>query len=193
MMKKILTIKILFLLFFQSEVFGQNQRVLLLGDCNDDSVSEMLKYTQQTAKIFFSTDKSGSILEKDISSYPIIMICSNDYLKLKNNELSILQNHLKQGGLLIMDNISSEYTFSIFLNNILPEFSTKSLTLSMLIPKNPYKINFDDIDVKFDAVFINNRLSVLAVKESSLLDKWIAQDEKFLKIGSSIIINNLTN
>ena len=192
-MKKILTIKILFLLFFQSEVFGQNQRVLLLGDCNDDSVSEMLKYTQQTAKIFFSTDKSGSISEQDISSYPIIMICSNDYLKLKNNELSILQNHLKQGGLLIMDNISSEYTFSIFLNNILPEFSKKSLTLSMLIPKNPYKINFDDIDVKFDAVFINNRLSVLAVKESSLLDKWIAQDEKFLKIGSSIIINNLTN
>ena len=193
MMKKILTIKILFLLFFQSEVFGQNQRVLLLGDCNDDSVSEMLKYTQQTAKIFFSTDKSGSISEQDISSYPIIMICSNDYLKLKNNELSILQNHLKQGGLLIMDNISSEYTFSIFLNNILPEFSKKSLTLSTLIPKNPYKINFDDIDIKFDAVFINNRLSVLAVKEISLLDKWIIQDEKFLKIGSSIIISNLTN
>lgn len=192
-MKKILTIKILLLLSFQSVVFAQNQRVLLLGDCNDDSVSEMLKYTQQTAKIFFTTYKSRSISEQDISSYPIIIICNNDYLKLKNNELSILQNHLKQGGLLIMDNISSEYTFSIFLNNILPEFSKKSLTLSTLIPKNPYKINFDDIDIKFDAVFINNRLSVLAVKEISLLDKWIIQDEKFLKIGSSIIISNLTN
>ena len=103
-----------------------------------------------------------------------------------------MQNHLKQGGLLILDNITSDYTFSIFLNKILPQSKKKSLSLDELFIDNPFNINLDEISLELEGIFINKKLSILAIKNNSLINYWQEEDEQFFKVGSSIIFYNLT-
>ena len=121
MMKNFITIFMVLIIFFQSALFAQNQKVLLMGECDKTSTINMLNYLDKRANISLSVDNNITISSKNISSYPIILVCNNDYLKLNNDDVSLLQNHLKQGGLLILDNITSDYTFSIFLDKILPQ------------------------------------------------------------------------
>ena len=129
MMKKIITILGLIIISFHSTLFAQNQKILLLGECDKESTTNMLNYLDKRANISLSVDNNITLSSNNISSYPIIFVCNNDYLKLNNDDASLLQNHLKQGGLLILDNITSDYTFSIFLNKILPQSKKKSLSL----------------------------------------------------------------
>tara|TARA_B100001173_G_scaffold95829_1_gene82925 strand:- start:328 stop:762 length:435 start_codon:yes stop_codon:yes gene_type:complete len=142
--------------------------------------------------ISLSIDNNIVISDENISSYPIILICDNDYLKLNNREVLILGNHLKQGGLLILDNITSDYTFSIFLDKILPQSEKQSLSLDKLFLDNPFNISLGEISLNIEGIFINNKLSILAFKNTSLINYWQEEDEEFFKIGSSIIYYNLT-
>ena len=192
MMKKFIIILGIIIVSFHSLLFAQNQKVLLMGECDGTGVENMLNYLDQSAKISLSIEKNVFISEKNISAYPIILICNNGYLKLTNDEVILLANHLKQGGLLILDNITSDYTFSIFLKKILPEFSTKILSLEQFFSPNILNIDLAKIDINLEGLFINNRLALLGVKKSSLIKKWIEQDEEFLKVGSSIIFYDLT-
>ena len=192
MMKKFIIILGIIIVSFHSLLFAQNQKVLLMGECDGTGVENMLNYLDQSAKISLSIEKNIVISEKNISVYPIILICNNGYLKLTNDEVILLKNHLKQGGLLILDNITSDYTFSIFLKKILPEFSTKILSLEQFFSPNIFNIDLAKIDINLEGLFINNRLALLGVKKSSLIKKWIEQDEEFLKVGSSIIFYDLT-
>ena len=192
MMKKFIIILGIIIVSFHSLLFAQNQKVLLMGECDGTGVENMLNYLDQSAKISLSIEKNVFISEKNISAYPIILICNNGYLKLKNDEVILLANHLKQGGLLILDNITSDYTFSIFLKKILPEFNTKTLSSEQFFSPNILNIDLSKIDVNLEGLFINNRLALLGVKKSSLIKKWIEQDEEFLKVGSSIIFYDLT-
>jgi len=166
--------------------------VLLLGECDKMSTTKMLNYLDTRSKILLSIDNNIVISDDNISSYPIILICDNDYLKLNNREVSILGNHLKQGGLLILDNVISDYTFSIFLDKILPQSNTESLSLDTLFSDNPFNINFDEVELDLEAIFINKKLSVLGIKKASLINYWQEENEEFFKIGSSIIFYNLT-
>ena len=192
MIKNFITIFILSFILFLSTLFAQNQKVLLLGECDKMSTTKMLNYLEARSKILLSTDNNIVISDDNISSYPIILICDNDYLKINNREVSILGNHLKQGGLLILDNITSDYTFSIFLDKILPQSEKQSLSLDKLFLDNPFNISLGEISLNIEGIFINNKLSILAFKNTSLINYWQEEDEEFFKIGSSIIYYNLT-
>jgi hypothetical protein len=192
MMKKFIIILGIIIVSFHSLLFAQNQKVLLMGECDETGAENMLNYLDQSAKISLSIEKSVVISEKNISAYPIILICNNSYLKLTNDEVILLGNHLKQGGLLILDNITSDYTFSIFLKKILPEFNTKMLSPEQFFSPNILNIDLTKIDINLEGLFINDRLALLGVKKSSLIKKWINQNEEFLKVGSSIIFYDLT-
>tara|TARA_B100000470_G_C19752342_1_gene374441 strand:- start:50 stop:631 length:582 start_codon:yes stop_codon:yes gene_type:complete len=192
MMKKIITILGLIIISFHSTLFAQNQKILLLGECDKESTTNMLNYLDQKAKISLSAENVIQISTENIASYPIILICNNDYLKLTNKEVALLQSHLKQGGFLILDNITSDYTFSIFLNKILPEFKKQSLPLDIFFKQNLFNINLNEVNVNLEGVFINNKLALLGIKETSLTNQWKERDEEFFKIGSSIIFYNLT-
>jgi hypothetical protein len=192
MMKNFITIFIILIIFLQSALFAQNQKVLLMGECDKISTINMLNYLDRRANISLSVDNNITISSNNISSYPIILVCNNDYLKLNNDDVSLLQNHLKQGGLLILDNITSDYTFSIFLDKILPQSKKKSLSLDELFIDNPFNINLGQTSLELEGIFINKKLSILAVKNTSLINYWQDEDEEFLKVGSSIIFYNLT-
>lgn len=192
MMKKFIIILGIIIVSFHSLLFAQNQKILLMGECDRIGVENMLNYLDQSAKISLSIEKNIVISEKNISAYPIILICNNGYLKLTNDEVILLENHLKQGGLLILDNITSNYTFSIFLKKILPEFNTKTLSSEQFFSPNILNIDLSKIDVNLEGLFINDRLALLGVKKASLIKKWIEKDEEFLKVGSSIIFYDLT-
>ena len=192
MMKNFITIFIVLIIFFQSALFAQNQKVLLMGECDKISTINMLNYLDKRANISLSVDNNITISSSNISSYPIILVCNNDYLKLNNDDASLLQNHLKQGGLLILDNITSDYTFSIFLDKILPQSQKKSLSLGELFIDNPFNINLDQTSLELEGIFINKKLSILAIKNTSLINYWQEEDEEFFKVGSSIIFYNLT-
>ena len=142
-MKNFITIFIALIVFLQSALFAQNQKMLLIGECDKTSTLNMLNYLDKRANISLSVDNNITLSSNNISSYPIILVCNNDYLKLNNDDASLLQNHLKQGGLLILDNITSNYTFSIFLDKILPQSQKKSLSLGELFIDNPFNINPD--------------------------------------------------
>ena len=116
MMKKIITILGLIIISFHSTLFAQNQKILLLGECDKESTTNMLNYLDRRANISLSVDNNITLSSNNISSYPIIFVCNNDYLKLNNDDASLLQNHLKQGGLLILDNINIYRTYIGFLN-----------------------------------------------------------------------------
>ena len=192
MMKNFITTFIILIIFLQSALFAQNQKVLLMGECDKISTINMLNYLDRRANISLSVDNNITISSNNISSYPIILVCNNDYLKLNNDDVSLLQNHLKQGGLLILDNITSDYTFSIFLDKILPQSKKKSLSLDELFIDNPFNINLGQTSLELEGIFINKKLSILAVKNTSLINYWQEEDEEFLKVGSSIIFYNLT-
>ena len=192
MMKNFITIFMALIIFFQSALFAQNQKVLLMGECDKTSTINMLNYLDKRANISLSVDNNIAISSSNISSYPIILVCNNDYLKLNNDDASLLQNHLRQGGLLILDNITSDYTFSIFLDKILPQSQKKSLSLGELFIDNPFNINLDEISLELEGIFINKKLSILAIKNNSLINYWQEEDEEFFKVGSSIIFYNLT-
>ena len=192
MMKNFITIFMALIIFFQSSLFAQNQKVLLMGECDKTSTINMLNYLDKRANISLSVDNNITISSNNISSYPIILVCNNDYLKLNNDDVSLLQNHLKQGGLLILDNITSNYTFSIFLDKILPQSKKKSLSLDELFIDNPFNINLDQTSLELEGIFINKKLSILAVKNTSLINYWHEEEEEFFKVGSSIIFYNLT-
>ena len=57
---------------------------------------------------------------------------------------------------------------------------------------NILNIDLTKIDINLEGLFINDRLALLGVKKSSLIKKWIDQNEEFLKVGSSIIFYDLT-
>lgn len=191
-MKKFITILGIITISFHSIIFAQNQKVLLLGECDKEATMNMLNYLNERSKIALTTENNIELSIENISSYPIILICNNDYLKLTNQHVVLLENHLKQGGLLILDNITSDYTYSIFLDKILPEFEEKSLYLDIFFKDNLFQINLDEANIDLGGIFINNKLALLGIKKESLINQWNDKNEEFFKIGSSIIFYNLT-
>ena len=191
-MKKFITILGIITISFHSIIFAQNQKVLLLGECDKEATMNMLNYLNERSKISLTVENNIELSIENISSYPIILICNNDYLKLTNQDVVLLENHLKQGGLLILDNITSDYTYSIFLDKILPEFEEKSLYLDIFFKDNLFQINLDEANIDLGGIFINNKLALLGIKKESLINQWNDKNEEFFKIGSSIIFYNLT-
>ena len=93
---------------------------------------------------------------------------------------------------MIIDNFNSDYTFSIFLKKILPEYSSSQYSLSEIMKDNPYKINFQNIDLNTRQIFVGEKLRILAIQNKSLLNEINIENIDYTKLMSAIVFNYLT-
>ena len=101
-----LIILILSIICSYSNLYAQDQNILLIGDCNKSGIDKMLQYLNKNGQINLLSENNINITEENISSYPIIFICNNQYLQLSGNQINYIAKHIKKGGMFIMDNIT---------------------------------------------------------------------------------------
>jgi hypothetical protein len=127
----------------------------------------------------------------DFNNHAIIFLCSNEYLKLSELEIISLQKNILNGSLLIIDNFNSDYTFSIFLKKMLPEYSYSQYPLTVVAKDNPYKINFENIDLNTRQIFIGEKLRILAIQDKSLLGEMKNENLDYTKFLATVVFNYL--
>ena len=96
------------------------------------------------------------------------------------------------GSLLIIDNYNSDYTFSIFLKKIMPEYSLDKYPISLILKNNPYRINFENIDLNTKQIFIGEKLRIIAIQNKSLLNEISNQNLDYTKLMANLIFKYLT-
>ena len=74
MMKKFITILGIIIISFHSMLFAQNQKILLLGECDKKATMDMLNYLNERSKIFLNAENNIELSIENISSYPIILL-----------------------------------------------------------------------------------------------------------------------
>ena len=94
------------------------------------------------------------------------------------------------GSFLLIDNYRSDYTLSIFLKKLLVEYPEKNISISEVLNNNPYRINFEQLQLNSKQVYISEKLRVLALKDESIFESAL-NDGNNLRLGSSIIFNYL--
>tara|TARA_B100000965_G_scaffold357306_1_gene335923 strand:+ start:301 stop:879 length:579 start_codon:yes stop_codon:yes gene_type:complete len=189
MIKKLnITIFLIFLTFL-CQLYAQSDRILLKGNCNIEGATTLSNFLSEKSKIEVRFQQHTGV-DIQSSNYPIIFLCGETYLKLSEVEIENLRIGILNGNLLLIDNYKSDYTLSIFLQKLLPEYPEKNISNSNIISNNPYRINFMELKFESKQVFISERLSILALKEFSILENIITDDNK-LKFGSSVIFNYL--
>ena len=94
------------------------------------------------------------------------------------------------GSFLLIDNYKSDYTLSIFLKKLLAEYPEKNNSISEVLNNNPYRVNLDQLQFNTKQVYISDKLRVLALKEESIFESELNEDNN-LRLGSSIIFNYL--
>ena len=110
----------------------------------------------------------------------------SSYSKKKKVKKNILN-----GSLLVIDNFNSDYTFSIFLKKILPEYSYSEYPLSVIAKNNPYKINFENMNLKTRQIFIREKLRILAIQDKSLLSELNNENLDYTKFLATVVFNYL--
>ena len=94
------------------------------------------------------------------------------------------------GSFLLIDNYKSDYTLSIFLKKLLAEYPEKNNSISEVLNNNPYRVNLDQLQFNTKQVYISEKLRVLALKEESIFESELNEDNN-VRLGSSIIFNYL--
>ncbi len=191
-MLKNLIILILSIICSYSILYAQDQKVLLLGECNKSGTDKMLEYLQQNGQINLLSENNINVTKDNIAWYPIIFVCNNEYLQLSTKQISDIAKHIKKGGLLIMDNITSDYTYSFFIEQLLPEFEKENIQVHNIFDNMVFDLSFEEIPFQSDAIFINNKIVLLSIKNFSLLDYWENNNEEFLRLGVNIVFYYLT-
>ena len=191
-MLKNLIILMLSIICSYSILYAQDQKILLIGECNKSGTDKMLQYLQENGQIILLSDNNIDITKNNIISYPIIFICKNEYLQLSSKQISDIAKHIKKGGMFIMDNITSDYTYSFFIEQLLPEFQKEDIQIENTFDKMVFDLAFEEIPFQSDAIFINNKIVLLGIKNFSLLDAWDNENEEFLRLGVNIIFYYLT-
>ena len=192
MLRNLITILLVSVICFHSKIYPQDQKILFIGNCETSSGEIMLEYLQNNTQINLSVETNIAISEDNIASYPIIFICNNQYLQLSNQQINSVRKHLKRGGFLIIDNIASDYTYSLFLRKLLPEFETNSIQPNLVFNNLIFDLTFDETPFMAEGIFINDKIVLLGIKKFSLLNTWLEKDEKFLQLGANIIFYYLT-
>ena len=187
-----LIILILSIICSYSILYAQDQKVLLLGECNKSGTDKMLEYLQQNGQINLLSENNINVTKDNIAWYPIIFVCNNEYLQLSTKQISDIAKHIKKGGLLIMDNITSDYTYSFFIEQLLPEFEKENIQVHNIFDNMVFDLSFEEIPFQSDAIFINNKIVLLSIKNFSLLDYWENNNEEFLRLGVNIVFYYLT-
>ena len=63
-------------------------------------------------------------------------------------------------------------------------------SISKVLKNNSYRVNFDQLQFKTKQIYISEKLRVLALKEKSIFENELNEDNN-LRLGSSIIFNYL--
>ena len=189
MIKKLNLTALLIMLMLINQLFAQTDKILLYGSCNIDEANKLSEYLKNTSDIdlaFEINDEANLVFSK----YPIIFLCGNSYLKLSETYIQELNRMIMNGSLLLIDNYKSDYTLSIFLKKLLAEYPERNNSVSEVLKNNPYKINFEQLQFNSKQVYISEKLRVLALKEESVFESKLNEDNN-LRLGSSIIFNYL--
>ena len=189
MIKKLNITALLIILMLYNQLFAQSDKILIYGSCNIGQANKLSEYLKNTSNIdlaFEINDEANLVFSK----YPIIFLCGNSYLKLSENHIRELNKMILNGSLLLIDNYKSDYTLSIFLKKLLPEYPEKNNSISEVLKNNPYRVNFEQFQFNAKQVYISEKLRVLALKEESIFESELNNDNN-LRLGSSIIFNYL--
>jgi len=189
MIKKLNITALLIILMLLNQLFAQSDKILLYGSCSIDEANKLSEYLKTNSNIdlaFEINDETDLVFSK----YPIIFICGNSYLKLSETHIQELNRMILNGSLLFIDNYKSDYTLSIFLKKLLAEYPEKNNSISEVLKNNPYKINFEQLKFNTKQVYISKKLRVLALKDGSIFESELNNDNN-LRLGSSIIFNYL--
>ena len=187
-----LIILILSIICSYSILYAQEQKVLLVGECSKSGTDKMLQYLEKNGQINLLSENNVNITKNNISSYPIIFVCNNQYLQLSSNQINYIAKHIKKGGLFIVDNITSDYTYSLFIKQLLPEFEKENIQIDNMFDNMIFDLAFEDLAFESDAILIKNKIVFLGIKNFSLLDAWNNDNEEFLRLGGNIIFYYLT-
>ena len=189
MIKKLNITALLIMLMFFNQLFAQSDKILLYGSCSIDEANKLSEYlkTNSNIDLAFEINDDGNLL---FSKYSIIFLCGNSYLKLSETHIQELNRMILNGSLLLIDNYKSDYTLSIFLKKLLAEYPEKNNSISEVFKKNPYRIDFEQLQFDAKQVYIGEKLRVLALKEESIFENELNNDNN-LRLGSSIIFNYL--
>ena len=189
MIKKLNITVLLIIGILCNQLFAQSDKILIYGSCGIDQASKLSEYLKNTSNIdleFEINDEADFVFSK----YPIIFLCGNSYLKLSENHIRELNRMILNGSLLLINNYKSDYTLSIFLKKLLPEYPEKNYSISEVLKNNPYRVNFEQFQFDTKQVYIGEKLRVLALKEKSIFESAL-NNENNLRFGSSIIFNYL--
>ena len=189
MIKKLNITALLIMLMLVNQLFAQSDKILLYGNCNIDEANKLSEYLKTTSNIdlaFEINDEANLVF----SRYSIIFLCGNSYLKLSETHIKDLNRMILNGSLLLIDNYKSDYTLSIFLKKLLAEYPEKNNSISEVFKNNPYRVNFEQLQLNTKQVYISKKLRVMALKEKSIFESKL-NDDNNLKLGSSIIFNYL--
>ena len=189
MIKKLNITALLIILMLFNQLFAQSDKILLYGSCSIDEANKLSEYLKNNSNIdlAFEINDDGNLL---FSKYSIIFLCGNSYLKLSETHIQELNRMILNGSFLFIDNYKSDYTLSIFLKKLLAEYPEKNNSILEVFKKNPYRIDFDQLQFDAKQVYIGEKLRVLALKEESIFENELNNDNK-LRLGSSIIFNYL--
>ena len=189
MIKKLNITALLIMLMLINQLFAQSDKILLYGSCNIDEANKLSEYLKNTSDIdlAFEINDDANLI---FSNYAIIFLCGNSYLKLSDAQIQELNKMILNGSLLFIDNYRSDYTLSIFLKKLLAEYPEKNNSISEVLKNNPYRINFEQLQFNTKQVFISEKLRVLALKDESIFES-VLNDDNNLRLGSGIIFNYL--
>ena len=189
MIKKLNITALLIILMLFNQLFAQSDKILLYGSCSIDEANKLSEYlkTNSNIDLAFEINDDGNLL---FSKYSIIFLCGNSYLKLSETHIQELNRMILNGSFLLIDNYKSDYTLSIFLKKLQAEYPEKNNSILEVFKKNPYRIDFDQLQFDAKQVYIGEKLRVLALKEESIFENELNNDNK-LRLGSSIIFNYL--
>tara|TARA_B100001564_G_scaffold252094_1_gene214269 strand:- start:270 stop:848 length:579 start_codon:yes stop_codon:yes gene_type:complete len=189
MIKKLNITVLLIIGILCNQLFAQSDKILIYGSCGIDQASKLSEYLKKTSNIDLEFEINDEV-DLVFSKYPIIFLCGNSYLKLSENHIRELNRMILNGSLLLINNYKSDYTLSIFLNKLLPEYPEKNYSISEVLKNNPYRVNFEQFQFNTKQVYISEKLRVLALKEESIFESELNNDNN-LRLGSSIIFNYL--
>ena len=189
MIKKRNITALLIILMLFNQLFAQSDKILLYGSCSIDEANKLSEYlkTNSNIDLAFEINDDGNLL---FSKYSIIFLCGNSYLKLSETHIQELNRMILNGSFLLIDNYKSDYTLSIFLKKLLAGYPEKNNSILEVFKKNPYRIDFEQLQFDAKQVYIGEKLRVLALKEESIFENELNNDNK-LRLGSSIIFNYL--
>ena len=188
MIKKLNITVLLIIGILCNQLFAQSDKILIYGSCGIDQASKLSEYLKKTSNIDLEFEINDEV-DLVFSKYPIIFLCGNSYLKLSENHIRELNRMILNGSLLLIDNYKSDYTLSIFLKKMLAEYPEKNNSIAEVLKNNPYRVNFEQLQFNTKQVYISEKLRVLALKENSIFDSKL--NDNNLRLGSSIIFNYL--